>query len=225
MARSFDDTTPDRFIASTGDFTFPITIAGWVKWTDDTNRFQEPFQLSDGVQQYFLIQLDLDGPLAYWFRWRVKTGGKLNDMPMGTGLNMSINTWYHVACTASAYNGDATGYVNGTAYKFTDSLRNKAISGSINYVEVGGNDTSGRNFHGELAHFGVWNAVLNDDEVDSLVAGFSPLNIRRANLMNYWPFNGQTVEPDIVGDVDVSVASGSPGIVEEPWQHPRIVAP
>ena len=65
--------------------------------------------------------------------------------------------------------------------------------------------------------------ALTDEEIASLAAGVSPLRMRRDNLVAYWPVNGQSPEPDVVGGLDLTI-TGSPLISEEPPISNSVVA-
>jgi hypothetical protein len=61
--------------------------------------------------------------------------------------------------------------------------------------------------------------ALTDDEAVILSLGYSPVFVRPANLVAYWPLVGRSSpEPDIVGGYDMTLV-GSPTVAD----HPRII--
>lgn len=134
-----------------------------------------------------------------------------------TNNGYSINTWHHVAMIeASAtdhriiLDGDIANQGTSSTNMSPDSLLASAIARS--------------SMNGNVGHVAVWNVVLSDNEIISLAAGVSPLRIRRDNLINYWPINGQSPEIDIVGGLSMMI-SGNPTKNEEPLITDSIVAP
>ena len=67
-----------------------------------------------------------------------------------------------------------------------------------------------------------WDAALTDDEVAALAAGHSPLLIRPASLVAYWPLGGLSGDHDrdIVGGYDLT-AYNSPTWAD----HPPVIYP
>jgi len=206
--------------------SWPITIAGWIRWNDATNRFQEPFSISNGSTHYWLIQLDLD-PGAAWVRYRVTGGGSLMDMPYNT-VNLQQNTWYHVAAISDAQ-GSHRGYIDG-ANGVTDSGKPKPFTDG-DRIEIGGRVNSSRYFNGMMAHWGVWDVGLTVDEVLGLATGrISPLQMRPSSLRHYYPMgpgsltSGNVSVKDIVGDMHATVDAGVMySGLEEPPLGSRIV--
>lgn len=74
--------------------------------------------------------------------------------------------------------------------------------GSINTATIGARRDTDVDIHfkGKIAEVALWNVALSDDEIALLSQGESPLNIRRADLIHYWPLDGNaSPEPDLVG--------------------------
>lgn len=78
------------------------------------------------------------------------------------------------------------------------------------------NADNARNWDGDLAEFGCWNAILTDDEFFALCKGYSPLLIRPASLVEYVP---------MVRD-NLSLKRAAPTITGTAvTNHPRIIYP
>lgn len=72
---------------------------------------------------------------------------------------------------------------------------------------------------GDIWEAGIWNAALSDNEVAMLANGFSPLLVRRQNLILYVPLV-RDIDRDIIGGLNFSVG-GTPTVSP----HRRIIYP
>ena len=75
-----------------------------------------------------------------------------------------------------------------------------------------------------VGHVALWDAALTAQEVASLANGVSPLRMRRGNLIEYWPINGQSPELGVVGGFNMTL-NGVPAAIEEPPIPWSVVAP
>ena len=97
------------------------------------------------------------------------------------------NVWFHVAGVFTS-SIERLVYVNGTPGTVnTTSL----IPTGIDEVNVGviGGTTKSANMGGYVAHAAIWDVALSPAEILSLYRGVSPLRVRRANLIGYWPLD------------------------------------
>lgn len=106
------------------------------------------------------------------------------------------------AVTQNAWNGytvkfegntSRTAYVNGGG-KVTDTTNAPNGPMAHNYITVGCSKYSGGNlspFTGRIADGAMWNAALNDDEVNALGNRVNPGRIRPSHLIIHYPLNGK----------------------------------
>lgn len=84
-----------------------------------------------------------------------------------------------------------------------------------------GDSTSFPSDDGSLGECAVWGVALGDSEIGALSRGVSPLLIRPAALISYWPMIGRSSsEVDIVGGLNLTLV-GSPAAKA----HPRVIYP
>lgn len=198
----------------------PFTVAGWIRSTDAGNT-QTFFSIMDagfgGELWEFIAAGGAGGDPIRWIADGSTTA------TTSTSSGYSANTWHHVAAVEAASN-DRRVYIDGGS-KGTNST-NVTLS-DLERTSFGRRDQaiSGDPFSGRIAHFALWTVALTDAEVATLAAGFNPLRMRRESLQNYWPINGRSDEPDIIGGADMAV-NGTPIAVEEPPKiYNSIVAP
>lgn len=101
---------------------------------------------------------------------------------------LGLQVWEHICITynaASTLNNPII-YINGTSQSFTtSSLPVGSLKSTAGTITVGnGNNT---NFDGKIVHFAEWNSLLSAAECQQLYHGASPLKIRRASLLYYFP--------------------------------------
>ncbi len=81
-------------------------------------------------------------------------------------------------------------------------------------------------FSGILAEVGVWNVALTTIEMAMLAAGYSPLFVRSANLVQYWPLRAAWATPNSGNYMDLMSGTmfdgNTDGLDDE---HPRIIYP
>jgi hypothetical protein len=225
MSRNFDG-SGDYLQASTAIVTaYSFTFSGWGRTNDVTNDFQQMFSVTQaGTDNFWRI------------RWRMDTGRIDFDieqtMPSRnrrasatTGLPAQ-DVWAHIAGVAvddSTHRILVDGANEGTGSG--DAVTPK----SVDVTEIGQSDdgSAGDKFEGDLGHFAVWDKDIGNAAIRSLAQGISPLRIERANLIAYWPLNGQSPEPSILsgGSAFDMVLNGTPSVNFEPPIPHSIVAP
>lgn len=216
MARSFASAS-SQYLEKTGlSFSSPpYTIACWFKVTT----------FNTGVM------VSLDGATGNWiFELYATSGSKLGFYaePNGPGAvnlvggtTLSSGTWYHAAAVTTA--GDHQFWLNGSSEGTSTLPAN--ITGATQ-VHVSANRYSGAigsYLNGQVCEVGVWNARLTTAEVASLARGFTPLEIRPALLVAYYPLGGHHGQFDLdrwKNKHDLT-PSGSPTWAD----HPRVIYP
>ncbi len=104
-----------------------------------------------------------------------------------TSASYSVDTWHH-ACAVFAGEQDRSVYLDGGS-KGTN-VDDDASFGTPDNFTIGArkyNSAVSTYLSGNVAEAAVWNVALTDDDVAILAAGFSPLFVKPANLVGYWP--------------------------------------
>lgn len=74
-------------------------------------------------------------------------------------------------------------------------------------------------FDGAIAEVGIWNIALNDGELIRLSRGYTPLGVRRQNLVFYLPLRDAR-DIDLISHQRLT-AVNSPGVTN----HPKLIVP
>ena len=212
MARLFDDGSSEYLeVSSTPVTAVPLTIAAW-------------FYMDDAVTwaNRTLVNVVDSGSANNWFNLYVRAGDS-NVVRAGTRSSSgwqyaestttySASTWHH-ACGVWAAADDRAAYLDG-ANKGTEAT--SITPAGIDSIDVArlGDSSPGNYFSGSLAEIAIWIAALIDAEVAALAAGASPLTIRPASLVAYWPLI-RDEDQDIVGAYSLS-ANGTPTVEVHP---------
>lgn len=192
MARTFVQASSEYMeIASAVISAAPITMACW-------------FNSASTTLTQFLISIGNSGSAA---KFALSASGATGGDPIqafasGNSANSasaySANVWNHAVAlfesTTSRYAG-----LNGILG--TQNTTSTTPSG-LNRTAIGRrNDSSpGSHMSGVIAHPAIWNAALTQAEITALAAGMSPLLVRPASLVAYWPLFGYaSPEIDIRG--------------------------
>lgn len=134
------------------------------------------------------------------------------------GTSISTNTWFHVAARLpqNGANVDLQVYVNGVIGSGNFGNTHTAPN-STDDILIGApypNDSSGRaNWTGRIAECFIWNANLNDDEIQGAMLGRG-WSIRPSSLVFYAPLWGlQSPEPNLAkaGDMTGTVTGATAG--------------
>ena len=220
MARLFNDVTPDFLQIDQAVVTGPpFSVSAWAR-SDDLTIHQSVFWIGDKDVADQQLTLRVDGltggdPIVM----RALAGDASGAF---TSSGYSANTWHHIfGSTASS--SDRSAYIDGGS-KGTNAETIAPSGIDRTTIGMSGDSTPSRGMSGDIAHVAVWDVVLTDDEVATLAEGISPLRVRRDSLIAYWPINGQSPEPDIVGGLNLTLG-GAPTQSEEPPIPYSIVAP
>lgn len=107
----------------------------------------------------------------------------------------SAETWYHAAGVFAGISS-RTVYLDGA----NSATSSNTISPTVTDTHFGILNLGGSTFvalDGDLAEWGVWDVALGVDEIIALARGASPLLIRPASLVAYYPVGGDaSPEPD-----------------------------
>ncbi len=160
-----------------------------------------------------------NGPSGYLFT--TLFSGSVGQWNTGTTATVSVWEPFGLKYDTGSTVNDPTVYQNNVKKTVGSGLtRTTGPTGTQNapgLVCVGNRQTAvDRNWDGESAEFAFWNVLLDDAEFAALGAGYSPLLIRPASLLEYVP---------LVRNI-VSARRAVPtntGTAVQP--HPRILSP
>jgi hypothetical protein len=217
MARSFNGTSDYLNYATAVRTTTPLTMACWAKWN------------TLGTSTMLMTIGDSSSTTTLLNRFRLSKNASdlviaatANTTTSGTssgGTVTATNTWYHCAGIYTS-STSRTGYLDGVAGTAnTTSLTPSSLDDTTIGASIysGG---AGTYMDGQIAEAGIWNVALTAAEITSLAKGVSPLMIRPASLISYWPLIGQTSpEIDLRSRFEMTVN----GAVAA--DHPRVYMP
>lgn len=135
-----------------------------------------------------------------------------------TGINNGA--WRHCAIRINGTGaGAGTFYLDGTADgTFTEATC--GVGGAVKRIAANADATL--RFIGEMAEVAVYSAALDASEITALSKGFSPILIRPASLVAYWPLIGSySPEIDVWKNNLSGTITGSPSASA----HPRVYYP
>jgi len=135
----------------------------------------------------------------------------------------STSAWNHAAGVVASATS-RTSYLNGTA---STTNTTSVTPGTLTRACIGAYYTNGAPVagfyqNGLLAEVGYWDVALTQEEITSLSQGVSPLLIRPANLVGYYPlFARASPEEAFVGALPFTLTNAPPA----GSSHPRILRP
>jgi len=173
------------------------------KWADSGGRFQYLLSTDGGDKCQFAIF----------------NGG--TKIAVGT-TTLLVGVDYHLV---GVYDGSTVKiYCNGIEEDSTVATGNMSSTTAPVRIGAGSGGSGTENpFDGDIGHCVIWNVGLSAREIKSLSNGISPLQIRSESLLAYWPLNGQSTEPDIVGRFNMTVNGTT--VSKEPPISNSIIAP
>ena len=88
----------------------------------------------------------------------------------GTSSSISINKWYHVACTYTSYDtGEGKIYINGGLDKHDATFDATTIDANSTNLAIGGALDTTTNFGGYIKNVGIWNRELEISEIQNVM--------------------------------------------------------
>lgn len=206
MSRSFDGSGDRLVYTGVVVDTPPFTMATW-------------FKRGAISSTQYLLNTCTQGSTNHSHRLVFTASNLLNASSTDTQNSISSGhtitdtaSWHHAAGVwASATSRQC--YLDGTADTVNTTSRTPS---GIDRFKVGAGGSEGQVLNGLIAHSAVWGVALTADEIASLAAGLSPLLIRPASLVAYWPYLGRdSTEIDIIGRYDLAV-TGAAASADEP---------
>lgn len=185
MARTFNGTSDTIIRTGITPLAYPFSFAGWFKTSSATSQAVIGYAATaaDSGQVYQLMWVDGTFHVhAEEFDLSINPGAVTT--VAGTG-----GAWNHgVAVFNSA--SDRRAYING-GNKITNATTVAAIAEDNIGIGIVARTAQAFPFNGSIAEVGIWNVALTDNDVAALFSGVSPLMVRSAALVNYWPLIGQ----------------------------------
>ena len=220
MARAFTIASSASIIAGSAPVTAaPLTLACWFKADDLTNNHTLVglFKLNpgSGSESFFLSASGATAgdPLQAL----TATSGDIY-VSASSSIGYSSGVWQHACGVYPAANSRII-YLDGgnsgsEGSSVTPSGIDRTYMGAFHYI--GGTIYS----NCSVAEVGIWNIALSADDAASLAKGFSPLMVRPASLVAYYPLVGR-YSPEI------ELKAGNNGTVSAATQadHPRVIYP
>ena len=216
MSRLFDDASTQYLTRASAVVTAaPLSMFGWVQIDADDDVDLLTITETGANTNAFRILRTIAGPGNVTASTRSSSGFPSISK---AGLT-SLNTWYHVGGTfESSTNRKA--WLNGSSgptntFSSTPTGLDTTTLGAYNGSSI-------INPHsGLICEVGIWNVALTTAEVGVLAAGYSPLFVRPASLVAYWPIIGKySPEIDIIGGAGLTLTNGPTAAA-----HPRIYMP
>lgn len=206
MSRSFDGSGDRLVYTGVVVDTPPFTMATW-------------FKRGAISSTQYLLNTCTQGSTNHSHRLVFNSANLLTASSTDTATSASSGhtitdtaSWHHAAGVwASATSRQC--YLDGTADTVNTTSRTPS---GIDRFKVGAGGSEAQVFNGLIAHSAVWGVALTADEIASLAAGLSPLLIRPASLVAYWPYLGRdSTEIDIIGRYALAV-TGAAASADEP---------
>lgn len=176
----------------------PFTLACWFYATQDTAS-QAILSIADkddnDYHTLFAAGSGAGDPI--WANTWTGSAARIAQTTSG----YTINTWHH-ACGVWAADNDRRAYIDGGS-KGTNANAHTVANIDRFRVSSTANDDPKNYFDGRIAEVGVWEVALTDAEVLILAHGYSPLFVRPASLVAYWPLI-RDEDQDRVGGYDLT---------------------
>ena len=184
---------------------YPYSISLWFQ-SDDTTVNQALFSLNSGADTEQIILRAQGASVGDPLIFRTTTGGVDADASTSTGFSGGV--WNH-AFALGTNSTSRTVYLNNAGS--ATSTASSAFPTGLSQANVGSNPTPSLYMDGRLAEIGIWNVALDADELAALAAAVSPMKIRPASLVAYWPLIGRySPEIELKGGADLTLTN-SPG--------------
>lgn len=219
-AASFDGSSQGASTTGTLSYgTNVVTFSYWVRFTLTTSGrviFENRNNFNTGSLNFAAFYNDAATGQEAWSSKGVST----YRVERAASGSTATNQWVHrvVVYDASTSSHDIKAYGDGAALSLTvASSANLAGNWSGNRFYLGARGESSLRFQGEIQDLAVYAGEVSSDEAYSLGAQrMSPLKVRSAKLLYYWPFSaGENASnsPDLVGGIPVD--SGTKSITTE----------
>ncbi len=172
----------------------PFSISAWIKIGQTTAQgIFTKYGSGSSTREYLFYTTG--GKLRLLF---IDASNGANNFATGT-TSLSINTWYHVACTydgrggSTAYNG-MTLYINGVSESVTTSGGSyTAMTNTTQVVEIGKYSTN--ELLGNIDEVSVFNSELSASDVTSIYNSGVPNDISSLSPLSWWRCGDNDTSP------------------------------
>lgn len=219
MARDFASASSEYIenaSAIVADAPFTVSFWGNIDGVASNEGWFSLSSTSDPDDQHTIMTLS--GTPNVRSRSTSDTGGSFTSAAAPSA--MSAGSWHNIVGLWTS-TSSRTCYIDGSG----GTADTTAITGmaTLNVTGFGrlSDSTPSSYINGMMAECGMWNVALTAAEIASLAEGVSPLFIRPASLVGYWPLIGNdSPEIDLVGGNDMTLG-GTPTAVA----HPAVMRP
>lgn len=194
MARTFDANTANNLSVDVAAVTAaPLTMACWFI-ADDVTTLRNLMWVGDKDVTNAYFALSVRGDVAN-DPIEARTRSSATSAAAQTSTGYSAATWHH-ACGVWAGAADRKVYLDG-AGEGTNTT--SVTPAGIDRTTIGlyGASTPANPFDGRIAEAAIWNVALTANERLMLAAGVSPLRVRAASLIAYYPIGRGSPEPNL----------------------------
>ena len=197
MARLFDDASSQYLSTATAVVSGPpFSAAVWI-YVDDLAINGEIVNLANMANNADSYRLVFAGPTSGHPLLSIEASTSASGVATSTTGVGATNVWHHAAGVWASHSSRSV-YLDGGS-KATETTT--CAAGTVNVTSLGRLSrlsVPATYFSGRLAHAALWNVALTDDEVLALASKVSPLRIRPAALVGFWPlYGGASPEPDL----------------------------
>lgn len=203
MAREFNGNTANNLSVDVAAFSgTPFTMACWFNADLTTSQYALMWVGDKDVTGDFFVLFADGGSAGDPVRFRSTVGGTNSTANTTTGY--TVGQWHH-ACGVSASATSRSVYIDGGG-KATATTSSTPAGLDRTAIGVWADSTPSGPFDGKIAEAAIWDVALTDNEVAMLANGVSPLKVRPANLVAYWPlFGNYSPEPSYGGDTALNL--------------------
>lgn len=153
------------------------------------------------------------------FELRIDNATGANQFVVGNASTWDVLTghaiprdgsWQWVACRKASGTMSVFGDHGGAPHRCDHKASALVTASNAQPLHIGTRNTGDHKFDGRLCEVAVWDVGLTDEECFALGYGVSPLLIRAASLVAYWPVFGLVMpEPDLSGNGFHITSSGT----------------
>lgn len=187
MARNFASASTQYAVRTTYTplSAYPYSLSAWFLPNDITNN-HTLLTLSNGTGAERVTLRANGGTAGDPLILRNTTGGV--DVSANTTTGFSASAWNHAFGIGTSSTSRDVWLNNGGQ---GSSSTSSAFPTGLNEIKLAAQADTTVRLDGKLAEVAIWNVVLTADERAALAAAVSPLLIRPASLVAYWPLIGR----------------------------------
>ena len=195
-----------------------ITIATWLKSTNDLNIDVGDIFVSDVSWSTYTVRLGTNGALSFRIQPNAGSGGNVVSVnTISNGYNYADSIWHHLACT---WDGDSISiYVDGTQVGPSLQTNFNSVSFTNDNATIGSYPTTNLAFfNGKLDDFHILDYALSEADIQQYMS--CPPTGGEDGLVGYWNFEEASGETafDQTGNGNDGTINGATWSSETPEQ-------